>query len=306
MTEQSERWVGQSVPRREDDQLLRGRGEFVADMVLPGMVHAAFVRSPLPHARIEAIDLAAARAAPGVRLALSGADLGDALAPIGGGQVATPKGWADRVTHRIQIPPQQIIPAEKAHYVGEALAVIVADDRYVAEDAARAVAPELAPLPAIYNGEAGLAPDATILHEGLGTNLVGELGVEKGRTAEALAAAPKRIKRRFTHHRYAAMPMECRGVLAQYERRTNSLTVWSSTQVVHWIRRELGTRLGLAEDRIRVIAPDVGGGFGLKGHVYPEDLLVVEPRDGFQGHAPGTRFFLRELARAGMEVVGEG
>ncbi|MFP6688212.1 MAG: xanthine dehydrogenase family protein molybdopterin-binding subunit, partial [Alphaproteobacteria bacterium] len=207
-------------------------------------------------------------------LALSGADLGDDLAPIGGGQVVTPKGWQDRVEHRVHIPPQPIMPAAKAHYVGEALAVIVADNRYIAEDAARAVALELEPLPVVPNCEAGLAENSEILHPDLGTNLVGELGVEKGNATKALAAAPRRIKRRFIHHRYAAMPMECRGVLAQYDRRTDSLTVWSSTQVVHWIRRELGRRLGLAEDRIRVIAPDVGGGFGGKGHVYPEDLLI--------------------------------
>jgi carbon-monoxide dehydrogenase large subunit len=274
MNENEGGWVGRSVYRREDDQLLRGRGQFVADMVLPNMVHAAFVRSPVAHGRIEALDLTAARAAPGVCRALSGADLGDDLAPIGGGQVATPRGWADRVEHRVRIPPQPIMPATKAHYVGEALAVIVADNRYNAEDAARAVAPEFDLLPVVPDCEAGLAEGAEILHPDLGTNLVGELGVEKGDTAAALAAAPRRIKRRFVHHRYAAMPMECRGVLAQYDRRTDSLTVWSSTQVVHWIRRELGRRLGLAEERIRVIAPDVGGGFGGKGHVYPEDLLI--------------------------------
>ncbi len=267
-------WVGRSVPRREDDQLLRGAGTFVADMVLPNMVHAAFVRSPLPHARIEGIDLAAARDAPGVRLALSGAELGDALAPIGGGQVVTPKGWQDRVEHRVRIPPQPILPGEKARYVGEPIAVVVADDRYLAEDAARLVAPALDPLPVVAHCEAGLAPGAAVLHDDLGTNLVGELRVEKGRTAEALENAPRRIRRRFVHHRYAAMPMECRGVVAEYDRRTGSITVWSSTQVVHWVRRELGQRLGLAEDRIRVIAPDVGGGFGGKGHVYPEDLLI--------------------------------
>ena len=274
MTEQQSGWVGRSVQRREDDQLLRGRGKFVADLVVPNMVHAAFVRSPLAHGRIVSLDLTAARAAPGICLALSGADLGEALAPIGGGQVVTPKGWQDRVEHRVLIPPQPIIPDAKSRYVGEALAVIIADNRYIAEDAARAVVPELEPLPVVQNCEAGLAENCEILHPNLGTNLVGELGVKKGAAADALAAAPRRIKRRFVHHRYAAMPMECRGVLAQYDQRTDSLTVWSSTQVVHWIRRELGLRLGLAEDRIRVIAPDVGGGFGGKGHVYPEDLLI--------------------------------
>ena len=112
MSETGNVWIGRSVTRREDDQLLRGEGTFVADMVLPNMVHVAFVRSPLAHARIDRLDLAAARAAPGVCFAASGVELGDALAPIGGGQVATPKGWQDRVEHRVRIPPQAILPAD--------------------------------------------------------------------------------------------------------------------------------------------------------------------------------------------------
>src|SRR5262249_52878873 len=104
--------------------------------------------------------------------------------------------------------------------------------------------------------------------------LAGECRTGKGNSAAALAAAPHRLKRRFYTHRYAAAPMECRGVLAQYEPRTDSVTIWSATQVVHWVRREAAAVLGLPEARVRCVAPDVGGGFGIKGHVYPEDLLI--------------------------------
>ena len=274
MSNDGHRYVGASVPRREDGRLVRGDGTFVADLVLPNMVHVAFARSQLPHARIGLVDLGAALTAPGVALALGGADLRDELPPIGGMQVVTPKGWRDRVEHRLRIPPQPILPWDKVRYVGEAVAVVIAADRYLAEDAAELVEIDLDPLPAVPDCEAGLAEGASVVHEDIGSNSVAELRVRKGDGADALATAPNRLRRRFTHHRYAAMPMECRGVVADYDTRTDSLTVWSATQVVHWVRRELAHTLGMPEDRIRCIAPDVGGGFGGKGHVYPEDLLI--------------------------------
>ena len=274
MREHGEGFLGKPVLRREDNRLLRGDGQFVADIALPRMLHAAFVRSQLPHARIESIDLAAAEAAPGVAAAVSGLDLRDVLPPIGGMQVVTPKGWRDRVDHRIEIPPQAHLPHDKVRYVGEAYAVVVAADRYAAEDAAEMVEADLHPLPVVVDAEAGLADGAALLHDDLGTNIAADLHVSKGEGAAALESAPRRVKRRFHHHRYAAMPMEPRAVVADYDARTDSLTVWSSTQVVHWVRREISYALGMPEERIRVIAPDVGGGFGVKGHCYPEDVLV--------------------------------
>ena len=265
-------YIGRSVPRREDRRLLLGQGAYVADLVLPGMVHAAFARSQLAHARIAAIDLARAAAEPGVALAIGGAELACEMPPIGGMQVTAPKGWAERVEHRIKLPPQNLMASDRVRYVGEAFAVVCADSRYEAEDAIEAIDAEFEPLPAVVDPEA--AAEGEILHPDIGTNTVAELYVEKGDVARAMESAPHRIRRRIRHHRYAAMPLECRGVAAEYDRRTDSLTVWSSTQVVHWVRKELAFALGMAEEKIRVLAPDVGGGFGGKGHVYPEDLII--------------------------------
>ena len=267
-------YIGRSVPRREDRRLLLGQGAYVADLVLPGMVHAAFARSQFAHARIASIDLARAAAEPGVAFAIDGAALARELPPIGGMQVTAPKGWAERVEHRIALPPQNLMAGDRVRYVGEAFAVVCADDRYMAEDAIEAIDAEFEPLPAVVDPEAATAPGSAIVHPDIGTNAVAELRVEKGDVAGAMAAAPHRVGRRFRHHRYAAMPLECRGVAAEYDRRTDSLTVWSSTQVVHWVRKELASALGMAEEKIRVLAPDVGGGFGGKGHVYPEDLII--------------------------------
>ena len=274
MSAPNERWIGRAVERREDRRLLLGDGTYVADMVLPDMVHAAFVRSQFPHARIVSIDLEAASAADGVSIALGGPDLKDELPPIGGMQVVTPQEWYDNVDHRIEIPSQSHLPHDKVRYVGEPYAVVVAPDRYLAEDAAELVEAEFEPLSVSNDMDAALREGQALIHEQLGSNVAADLHVKKGRGADALADAPHRLKRRLTHHRYAAMPMECRGVLAEYDARTDSLTVWSSTQVVHWVRREISYALGMPEERIRVIAPDVGGGFGVKGHCYPEDVLI--------------------------------
>ena len=265
-------YIGRSVPRREDRRLLLGQGAYVADLVLPGMVHAAFARSQLAHARIASIDLARAASEPGVAFAIGGAELAREMPPIGGMQVTAPKGWAERVEHSIRLPPQNLMASDRVRYVGEAFAVVCADSRYAAEDAIEAIDVEFESLPATVDPE--WAKEGEILHPDIGSNAVATLHVEKGDVARAMESAPHRIRRRFRHHRYAAMPLECRGVAAEYDRRTDSLTVWSSTQVVHWVRKELAFALGMAEEKIRVLAPDVGGGFGGKGHVYPEDLII--------------------------------
>ena len=133
---------------------------------------------------------------------------------------------------------------------------------------------DLDPLPAVVDPELALSAESAVLHDQFATNLIGDFAVEKGNVEAALAAAPKRLRRRFYHHRYAAIPMECRGVVASHDVRTDSITIWSACQVVHWLRREASTVLDMPEARIRCVALDVGGGFGVKGHVYPEDLLI--------------------------------
>jgi aerobic carbon-monoxide dehydrogenase large subunit len=274
MTEHGTPYVGRSLLRREDRRLLTGRGQFIADLELPRMLHAAFIRSPLAHARIRSVDLSRAAAAPGVVLALSGADLVRLLPPLPDTQLSLPSKWTSRVEHEFHNPQQPGLAYDKVRHVGEAFAVIVADTRYAAEDAAELAITDLEPLPAVVSAEAALASDAPLIHEHLKTNLFGAFSIAKGDVGAAMARAPHRLQRRFYHHRYAAMPMECRGVAAIHDPRTDSITIWSATQVVHWVRREVAAILGVSEARVRCVALDVGGGFGLKGHVYPEDLVI--------------------------------
>jgi carbon-monoxide dehydrogenase large subunit len=267
-------FIGRSMPRREDRRLLTGRGQFIADFELPRMLHAVFVRSPLAHPRIKAVDLTRAAAAPGVIAALSGPELAQLLPPVSDTQLALPSKWTTQVQHKFINPQQPLLAHDKVRHVGEAVAVIVAETRYAAEDAAQLVELDLDPLPAVLDPDASLGVGSPIVHDRFGTNLIGSFTVAKGDIERAMACAPHRLKRRFHHHRYAAMPMECRGVVGLHESRTDTLTIWSSTQVVHWVRREAAAVLQLPEARIRCVALDVGGGFGVKGHVYPEDLLI--------------------------------
>jgi aerobic carbon-monoxide dehydrogenase large subunit len=207
-------------------------------------------------------------------LALSGAELVRELPPLPDTQLSLPSKWSSHVQHEFHNPQQPGLAHDKVRHVGEAIAVIVAESRYAAEDAAALVSLDLEPLPAVVSAEAALADDAPLIHERLQTNMFGEFSIAKGDVDAVMARAPHRLQRRFYHHRYAAMPIECRGVAAIYEPRTDSITIWSATQVVHWVRREVAAILGMPEARVRCVALDVGGGFGVKGHVYPEDLVI--------------------------------
>ncbi len=267
-------FIGRSIPRREDQRLLTGRGQYIADFELPQMLHAVFVRSPAAHARIKGIDVSRAAAAPSVVFTLTGPELVKELPPVPDTQLSLPSKWTALVQHKFINPQQPLLAHDKVRHVGEAVAVIVAESRYAAEDAAQLVELALDPLPAVLDPEQALRTGATIVHDTFATNLIGGFTVGKGDIDRAMAGAPHRLKRRFHHHRYAAMPMECRGVVSLYEPRTDAVTIWSATQVVHWVRREAATVLRLPEARIRCVALDVGGGFGVKGHVYPEDLLI--------------------------------
>jgi carbon-monoxide dehydrogenase large subunit len=275
MSDNGPLYVGRSLLRREDRRLLRGQGQFIADLVLPRMLHAVLVRSPVAHARIRSIDLSRALAAPGVVLALNGAGLLQLLPPVPEGQISLPSKWTSVIQHKFLNPQQPLLAHDKVRHVGEAVAVIVAESRDQAEDAAERVTWDLEELPAVVDPEAALRPDSPIVHDRFQTNLIGAFSVGRGDVDAALGGAAHRLRRRFYHHRYAAVPMECRGVVSAYDPRTDSATIWSSTQVVHWVRREAAALLGLPEARVRCIALDVGGGFGGKGHVYPEDLLVT-------------------------------
>jgi carbon-monoxide dehydrogenase large subunit len=269
-----DRFIGRSIARREDPRLLRGEGRYVADIRLPRMLHVAFVRSAAPHGVIRSIDVSRALAAPGVVAVLTGADIRPDLRPVPGMQNKPPKAWRDSVEHRIDIPDQPILALRKVRYVGEPVAVVVAENRYLAEDAAELVDVDIDPLAPVAAIDAALADDTAVIHEGMSGNVVAQFTVKKGDAATAIANAPRAIRHRFHNHRYLAMPMECRGVVAEYDAGSDAITIWSASQVVHWVRREVASRLSLPETRVRCIAPDVGGGFGVKGHVYPEDVLI--------------------------------
>ena len=165
-------YVGRPMLRREDDRLLRGEGQYVGDLALPGMLHAAFVRSALPHARIRSVHTARAAGMPGVALALSGLELARLLPPVPDHQVSLPQKWRTAVRHKILNPQQALLAADKVRHVGEAYAVVVADSRYAAEDAAALVEADFEPLPAVVDPEAALRQGAPLVHEQFGTNQI--------------------------------------------------------------------------------------------------------------------------------------
>lgn len=214
-------FIGRPMLRREDRRLLLGQGQYVGDLVLPRMLHAAFVRSPMAHARIRSVDLARAAAVPGVAYVLSGIELAQLLPPVPDHQVSLPSKWRTTVEHHILNPQQGLLAADKVRHVGEAFAVVVAESRYAAEDAAALVEAEFEPLPAVVDPEEALKPGSAIVHEQFGTNLIAEMAVAKGDADGALRRAPHRLQRRFHHHRYAALPIECRGVVANTTRGRN-------------------------------------------------------------------------------------
>ena len=178
------------MQRREDSRLLTGRGQFIADLTLPGMLHAVFVRSQIAHGRIRAIDVARAAAMPGVALVLTGADLLRILPPVAGAQLSLPSKWRTEVQHAIRAPRQPMLAVDKVRHVGEAVAVVVAESRYQAQDAAELVTVDVEELAAVVDAEASLAKEAAIIHEEYATNLIAEFAVEKGQAAAALSSAP--------------------------------------------------------------------------------------------------------------------
>ena len=186
------------------------------------MLHAVLVRSPVAHARIRAVDLSRAAAMPGVAAALNGADLLRLLPPVPEGQISLPSKWATVIQHKFLNPQQPLLAHDKVRHVGEAIAIIVAESRDQAEDAAELVTLDLEELPAVVDPEAALRAESPIVHDRFDTNLIGAFSVGRGDAEAALARAPHRLERRFYHHRYAAVPMECRGVVAAYDPRTDS------------------------------------------------------------------------------------
>jgi aerobic carbon-monoxide dehydrogenase large subunit len=266
----STRWLGAPVRRNEDERLLRGQGLFVDDVELPGMLHAAFLRSPLAHARIRAIDVTAARARPGVAAVFTAADLGDYWQP-GPLLVPPPPIPGTVFNQRTQVP----LARDVIHYAGEPVAVVIAESRYIAEDALSDIELDLEPLPAVVDYEAALAADAPLVHDDLASNVAARVHQTKGNYAAAAAKAAHVLRRRFVYDHGASSPMETRGIVAQWDARGGQLTVWDTTQAPVFLRNGLAAMLGLSERQVRVIAPFVGGGFGPKIMLFYSEETVI-------------------------------
>jgi len=266
------KYVGAIVRRQEDPRYLTGRGRFVDDMTAAGCLHAAVLRSPHAHARIVSIRTEAARACPGVAAVFTFDDL-TGLNPIPEAGVAPPSLKA-RVGFQVRSAQQYPLARAKVRYVGEPVTLVVAENRYAAEDALERIEVRYEPLPAIVDVEAGLRADAPRIHEDWPDNLAVSFTAQVGDVDTAFRAAPVVIAERIVVQRYAGMPLEPRAVLAVPDARNGGLTVWASTQLPHLVQKALLESLGLPAHRVRVVTPDVGGGFGTKCSIYPEDLLI--------------------------------
>ncbi len=263
-SEDSWKNVGRSIPRREDAWLLTGKGCYVDDVPEPpNTLHLGFVLSPEAHARIVSIDTAEALALPGVVDVLTGDDIAELAQPIHTSFLLE----GHRDTFR------DAIAREKARFVGEAVAVVVAENPYVAEDGVERVFVSYETLPPAIDLESAARDDAPLVHEELGTNIVLESTFATDGLDEAFAGATQVIKETFRTGRIAGVPMEPRGCLATIDRAGEELTMWTATQIPNLVKTAVANLLDHPESSIRVITPDVGGGFGTKAHFYPEELV---------------------------------
>jgi aerobic carbon-monoxide dehydrogenase large subunit len=258
-----EKWVGQALRRKEDPRMITGQGRYVDDIVLPGMLHMAVVRSTEAHARISSIDTSEAQAIPGVSV-FTGADL-DLASPL-------PMAWVPPGVE-IKNPEHWPLARDTVKYVGQGVAVVVGPSKYGVVDAAERVMVEYDPLPVVVDPEAALKDGAPLVHEAFGTNLTHEWSIGGGDMDAAWSEADVVVERRIVNHRTAGAPIEPRVCLAEY--RAGTLTLHLTSQNPHLIRLFLAGEFGMSEDKIRVIAPDVGGGFGVKISHYAEELLAA-------------------------------
>ena len=257
-------FVGQPIERLEDYRFVRGRGQYVDDLARKDMLHAAILRSAVAHGRIRAIDVSRAKKIPGVHAVITAADLGDAI-PL--------------VSMRLQPMPefeafgQPVMARDKVRYVGEALAMVLADSAGVAEDALGAIEVDIEPLPAIATWQSA-AKNETLLFEHKGSNVTMKFRAVLGDASAAFKNAPYTRRERFGTQRHTALPMEPRGLLAEWDAASGRLTLSGAAKVLFANRRILAKQLGLAVDAIDMIEYDVGGSFGARGEFYPEDFLI--------------------------------
>src|SRR2546425_79596 len=257
------KYVGQRVKRTEDPRLIKGLAHYVDDIKLPDTLHVAFVRSVYAHARINRIDTSEALKAPGVVAVYTGKDVADKI-----GSVPCAAALPD-----LKIPDYRVLAKDRVYFVGHPIAAVVASDAYAARDAVDLVVVDYEDLPAVVDVEEA-AKGGTLIHEHFGDNIAYKLTAGEGDIEAALAAADQVIKQRVIHQRLAPIAMEPRGVLARYFPGEGELTLWSSTQIPHLLRTQLAIMIGIAENKLRVITPEVGGGFGSKLNVYAEEALL--------------------------------
>lgn len=259
------RYAGARVPRVEDARLITGHGTYVDDIVRPGMVHACFVRSPFARARIVSIDTSAALALPGVHAVFTAGDLNSGVH----------EAWYAMMGKDIPDTPRPPLAEGEVRFVGDLVALVVADDRYVAEDAVDLVDVDYDPLPAVVDHTTAITNDE-LVHEGWANNVAGQLG---GRPAEKLAPvfdeAALVVEETIFQQAYVACPMETRGIVAEWSAPDGTLTVWAATQAPHDLRGFAARLLGIPENQVRVIARDTGGAFGQKIQAHREDICVL-------------------------------
>ncbi|MBO0727986.1 MAG: xanthine dehydrogenase family protein [Acidimicrobiaceae bacterium] len=263
----AERYTGSSVKRVEDARILTGRGTYVDDIKLPNMVYAAFLRSPLAHARVTSVDVTAALEAPGVLAVYTGADLEPLLTPgpYGAGAIL----GAGAPTH-------SCLATDKVRLVGDLVALVVAESRPMAEDAAELIEVDYDDLPAVATAERALDPSSPPIFEDLGSNvLVPPSPRTYGDVDAAFAEADRVLQATLHQHRHQNVPMETRGCVASYDAETGQLLVWSANQSVGYQRDSIAARLGMEPDQVRVRTADVGGSFGLKINASREDVAVA-------------------------------
>ncbi|QCK84480.1 xanthine dehydrogenase family protein [Phreatobacter aquaticus] len=259
-------YIGRAVPRPNARKLVEGRATYTDDVSLPRLVHAAFLRSPHAHARIVSIDTSAALDVPGVVRVFTGAELAKVCDP-----------WVAVLAHLkgMKSAPQYPLPLERATWQGEAVVAVVADTRAAAEDGVAALAVLFDPLPAQVDMETALRPDAVIIHPELGDNLVFTRTAETGDVAAAFASAHKIVEATFHTGRHTGVTLEPRSIIADYNRADGTLTVHHSTQAPHMMQNVFATQLRMPEGDVRVICKDVGGSYGIKVHVYPDEMAVA-------------------------------
>jgi aerobic carbon-monoxide dehydrogenase large subunit len=256
-------WVGQKLKRKEDPRLIKGISHYTDDFKLPRMVFCAILRSPHAHAEIKAIRTDAARALPGVVSVVTNEDL------TGLGMVPCAMAMPD-----LKTPKHPVLASGRVRYVGEPVAAVVAEDLYTARDAAELIEVDYEPLPVVVNMEKAISDETPIIHEHFKTNVAFTHVMKNGDVDKAFKTADRVVKQRILNQRLIPMAMEGRAVLAEYLPGENRLTVWSATQVPHLLKTQISIMVGLPETAVRVIAPEVGGGFGSKLNVYREEGLI--------------------------------